>query len=241
MKEARSRLIVAVDVPNRAAALAAVDRLAGHVGYFKLGLEIFVSEGPALVQEIIGRGEKVFLDLKLHDIPNTVAGAVRAACRLGISMLTLHAGGGRPMLEAAREAAQTVSSPPLLLAVTALTSLSLDDARSIGVQDELAIWVERLAGLAQQAGIRGLVASAHELPHLRRRFSGTMQFVIPGIRPGGMPTQDQARTATPAEAIRGGAGFLVVGRPILQAPDPAQAADRIVEEIAAQLSKSQKL
>ena len=185
MKEARSRLIVAVDVPDRAAALAAVDRLAGHVGYFKLGLEIFVSEGPALVQEIVGRGEKVFLDLKLHDIPNTVAGAVRAACRLGISMLTLHAGGGRRMLEAAREAAQTVSSPPLLLAVTALTSLSLDDARSIGVQDELAIWVERLAGLACQAGIPGLVASAHELPHLRRKFGDTMQFVIPGIRPGG--------------------------------------------------------
>jgi len=241
MKEARSRLIVAVDVPNRAAALAAVDRLAGHVGYFKLGLEIFVSEGPALVQEIVGRGEKVFLDLKLHDIPNTVAGAVRAACRLGISMLTLHAGGGRRMLEAAREAAQTVSSPPLLLAVTALTSLSLDDARSIGVQDELAIWVERLAGLACQAGIRGLVASAHELSHLRRKFGDTMQLVIPGIRPGGEPTQDQARTATPAEAIRNGAGFVVVGRPILQAPDPALAADRIVEEIAAQLPKSRKL
>jgi orotidine-5'-phosphate decarboxylase len=241
MKEARSRLIVAVDVPNRVAALAAVDRLAGHVGCFKLGLEIFVSEGPALVQEIVGRGEKVFLDLKLHDIPNTVAGAVRAACRLGISMLTLHAGGGKPMLEAAREAAQTVSSPPLLLAVTALTSLSLDDARSIGVQDELAIWVERLAGLAYQAGIRGLVASAHELPHLRRKFGDTIQFVIPGIRPEGAPTQDQARTATPAEAIRGGAGFLVVGRPVLHAPDPAQAADRIVEEIAAQLPKSQKL
>ncbi len=241
MKEARSRLIVAVDVPDRAAALAAVDRLRGHVGCFKLGLEIFVSEGPALVQEIVGRGEKVFLDLKLHDIPNTVAGAVRAACRLGISMLTLHAGGGRRMLEAAREAAQTVSSPPLLLAVTALTSLSLDDARSIGVQDELAIWVERLAGLACQAGIPGLVASAHELPHLRRKLGDTIQFVIPGIRPEGAPTQDQARTATPAEAIRGGAGFLVVGRPVLQAQDPAQAADRIVEEIAAQLPKNQKL
>ena len=145
------------------------------------------------------------------------------------------------MLEAAREAAQTVSSPPLLLAVTALTSLSLDDARSIGVQDELAIWVERLAGLACQAGIPGLVASAHELPHLRRKFGGTIQFVIPGIRPGGAATQDQARTATPAEAIRGGAGFLVVGRPILQAPDPARAADRIVEEIAAQPPESQKL
>jgi orotidine-5'-phosphate decarboxylase len=241
MKDARSRLIVAVDVPNRAAALAAVDRLAGHVGYFKLGLEIFVSEGPDLVREIVGRGERIFLDLKLHDIPNTVAGAVRAACRLGVSMLTLHAEGGKRMLEAAHEASQTVSAPPLLLAVTALTSLSPDDARSIGVQDELAIWVERLAGLACQAGIPGLVASAHELSHLRRKFGDTMKFVIPGIRPGGTPTQDQARTATPAEAIQSGAGFLVVGRPILQAPDPALAADRIVEEIAAHLPKSQKL
>ena len=241
MKEARSRLIVAVDVPDRAAALAAVDRLTGHVGHFKLGLEIFVSEGPALVREIVGRGEKVFLDLKLHDIPNTVAGAVRAACRLGISMLTLHAAGGGAMLQAAREAAESASSPPLLLAVTALTSLSLDDVRSIGIQDELAGWAERLAGLACQAGIPGLVASAHELPHLRRKIGDRIKFVIPGIRPEGAPAQDQARTATPAEAIRGGAGFLVVGRPILQAPDPAQAADRIVEEIAAQLSKSQKL
>jgi len=145
------------------------------------------------------------------------------------------------MLEAAREAAESVPSPPLLLAVTALTSLSLDDARSIGVQDELAGWAERLAGLAREARIPGLVASAHELPHLRRKFGDTIVFVIPGIRPGGAPTQDQARTATPAEAISGGAGYLVVGRPILQDPDPACAADRIVEEIAAQLPKSQKL
>jgi orotidine-5'-phosphate decarboxylase len=238
MNEARARLIVAIDVPDRAAALAAVDRLAGHVGYFKLGLEIFVSAGPDLVREIVGRGEKVFLDLKLHDIPNTVAGAVRAACRLGASMLTLHAAGGRKMLEAACEVSRSVNSPPLLLAVTALTSLSSEDARSIGVKDELAPWAERLAGLAYQAGIRGLVASAQELPLLRRQFIDNMQFVIPGIRPAGAAVQDQARTATPVDAIRAGASYLVVGRPVLQAPDPARAADQIVEEIASALPKN---
>jgi orotidine-5'-phosphate decarboxylase len=235
MSEARSRLIVAVDVPDRAAALAVRDRLSGHVGYFKLGLEIFVREGPALVEEFVGRGEKVFLDLKLHDIPNTVAGAVRSACHLGVDMLTLHAAGGRKMLESAREAAQASATPPLLLAVTALTSLAPDDALSIGIRDPLASWVQKLAELAYQAGIPGLVASAHELAGLYAKFGGSMKLVIPGIRPGGTLTQDQARTASPADAIRAGADFLVVGRPILQAPDPASAADKIVEEIAGAL------
>jgi len=240
MKEARSRLIVAVDLPDRNAALAALDRLSGHVGYFKLGLEIFVREGPALVEEFVARGEKVFLDLKLHDIPNTVAGAVRSACRLGVGMLTLHAAGGRKMLESAREAAQASATPPLLLAVTALTSLAPDDALSIGIRDPLASWVEKLAELSFQAGIPGLVASSHELTTLYAKFGGSMKLVIPGIRPGGKPTQDQARTASPADAIRAGADFLVVGRPILQAPDPTLAADKIVEEIAGALLERQK-
>jgi orotidine-5'-phosphate decarboxylase len=240
MIEARSRLIVAIDLPDRNSALAAVDRLSGHVGHFKLGLEVFTSEGPALVKEIVGRGEKVFLDLKLHDIPNTVAGAVNAACRLGVGMITLHAAGGRKMLEAALDAAQASSRPPLLLAVTALTSLAREDARSIGIEHPLATWVERLAELAMQAGIRGLVASSLELPNLHARFGGTMQFVIPGIRPGGAPSQDHTRTATPADAIAAGANYLVVGRPILQAQDPALAADRIVEQIAEALQARQK-
>jgi orotidine-5'-phosphate decarboxylase len=231
MKEARSRLIVAVDVPDRKAALAVLDRLSGHVGYFKLGLEIFVREGPSLVQEFTGRGEQVFLDLKLHDIPNTVAGAVRSACRLGAGMLTLHAAGGRRMMEAAREAAASASTPPTLLAVTALTSLDANDALSIGIGGPIHEWVEKLADLALLAEIPGLVASPLELPKLYARFGGTMKLVIPGIRPGGTATQDQARTATPAAAIAAGADFLVVGRPILQAPDPTEAADRIVEEI----------
>ena len=241
MNEARSRLIVAIDVPDRDAALAAVDCLAGHVGVFKLGLEIFTSEGPALVKEIIDRGERVFLDLKLHDIPNTVAGAVRSACRMGIGMLTVHAAGGRKMLEAARDAALNSPNPPLLLAVTALTSLSSEDVRSIGIQGPLPQWVERLADLAYQAGIPGLVASSHELPRLHARFGGRMKLVIPGIRPGGAELQDQARAATPGDAIRAGADFLVVGRPIIQAADPAQAADQIVMEIAEASAEKQKL
>jgi orotidine-5'-phosphate decarboxylase len=241
MNEARSRLIVAIDVPDRTAALAAVDRLAGHVGVFKLGLEIFTAEGPDLVREIINRGERVFLDLKLHDIPNTVAGAVRSACRMGVGMLTLHTSGGRKMLEAARDAALASANPPLLLAVTALTSLSPEDARGIGIRDPLAHWVEGLADLAYKAGIKGIVASSHELPQLFSRFSGKMKLVIPGIRPGGAQLQDQARAATPGDAIRAGADFLVVGRPILHAENPAQAADHIVLEIAEALAADQKL
>ncbi len=238
MSEARSRLIVALDVPDRDAALAAVGRLAGHVGCFKLGLEIFTSEGPSLVREIVERGERVFLDLKLHDIPNTVAGAVRSACRLGVDMLTLHAAGGHKMLEAALKAAQSAPKPPLLLAVTALTSLSAEDALSIGIRDPIGNWAEQLAGLALQAGIPGIVASSREVPGLRSRFGGRLKLVVPGIRPAGAATQDQARTATPGEAIRAGADFLVVGRPSLQAGEPPLAADQIVAELASGLGHS---
>ncbi len=152
MNDARSRLIAAIDVPDRAAALAALDRLSGHVGHFKLGLEIFVREGPALVQEFVGRGASVFLDLKLHDIPNTVAAAVRSASRLGAAMLTVHAAGGRKMLEAARDAAQSAAVPPMILAVTVLTSLSQDDLVSIGIDDPAATWAEKLAANAAAAG-----------------------------------------------------------------------------------------
>ncbi len=239
MNDARSRLIVALDVPDRTAALAAVDILSGHVGCFKLGLEIFVREGPSIVQAIADRGEKVFLDLKLHDIPNTVAGAVRSASRLNVAMLTLHAAGGIAMLKAARDAARSFSSPPLLLAVTALTSLGEEEIRNMGVANTVASWVEMLAELACSAGIGGVVASARELPVLRAKFSGKLEFVVPGIRPRGVPGQDQVRTSTPADAIRAGAGYLVVGRPILAASDPAAAADSIVREIAETFSREQ--
>jgi orotidine-5'-phosphate decarboxylase len=231
MNDARSRLIVALDLPGRAEALDAVEKLGGRVGCFKLGLEIFVREGPELVQEVLGRGQRVFLDLKLHDIPNTVAGAVRSACRLGVHMLTLHASGGRRMLEAARDAAASMPSPPMLLAVTALTSLSEEETRSIGIADGVAAWVERLAGVACDAGISGLVASPLEATGLRRKYGDRMKIVTPGIRAAGAEAQDQARTAQPADAILAGADYLVVGRPILRAPDPGAAADLIVSQI----------
>ena len=231
MNDPKSRLIVALDVPDRAAALQCVTRLAGRVGYFKLGLEIFTAEGPRLVEEIRYRGERIFLDLKLHDIPNTVAGAVRSACRLGVDMLTVHASGGAAMLRTAVEEAQKAPKTPLILAVTALTSLSVDDVAQLGIGQNTEQWVETLATIAHGAGVKGLVASSMELPMLRQKFGDEMRLVIPGIRPAGAATQDQSRTATPGEAIRSGAGYIVVGRPILQAPDPAAAADAIVEEI----------
>jgi orotidine-5'-phosphate decarboxylase len=231
MSDPCSRLIVALDVPDRPAALDAVEQLSGHVGYFKIGLELFTREGPRLVEEILDRGEKIFLDLKLHDIPNTVGGAVRSACRLGVHMLTVHASGGADMLRTAGREAQSSSRPPLLLAVTALTSLSEEAMAQIGVTGSVEHWVEKLAELACDSGIRGLVSSSKELAMLRRRFQDTLQFVVPGIRPAGTDLQDQSRTATPAEAIRAGADYIVVGRPILQASDPAKAADSIVEEI----------
>ncbi len=231
MNDARSRLIVALDLPDRSSALESVERLSGHVGFFKIGLEIFTREGPRLVEEIRNRGEKVFLDLKLHDIPNTVRGAVRAACRLGVQMLTVHASGGPTMLAAASQEAQSSVAPPLLLAVTALTSLSESEIHTMGIAGSVEQWVERLATMAQNSCIPGIVASSKELSMLRNRFGNAMQFVIPGIRPAGAEIQDQSRTATPGEAIRAGANYIVVGRPVLQAPDPAKAADSIVEEI----------
>jgi orotidine-5'-phosphate decarboxylase len=235
MTLARSRLIVALDVPDRKAALSALDRLAGHVGYFKVGLELFIREGPKIVEDVLEREQKVFLDLKLHDIPNTVAGAVRSACRLGIHMMTLHSAGGPAMLKAAQQASQEFANPPLLLAVTALTSLSPDDVRGVGISDPIADWVERLAGIAKGAGIRGLVASPKELTTLRGTYGDYFRFVTPGIRPAGSATQDQARAAQPATAIRAGADYLVVGRPIMKAPNPVQAAESIIAEIEAAL------
>jgi orotidine-5'-phosphate decarboxylase len=231
MNDARSKLIVALDLPDRSSALESVERLSGHVGFFKIGLELFTREGPRLVEEIRDCGEKVFLDLKLHDIPNTVRGAVRSACRLGVQMLTVHASGGPAMLSAASQEAQSSASSPLLLAVTALTSLSEAEINAMGIAGSVEQWVDRLAAMAQNSGIPGIVASSKELSLLRSKFGSTLQFVIPGIRPAGAALQDQSRTATPGEAIRGGANYIVVGRPILQAPDPADAADSIVKEI----------
>jgi orotidine-5'-phosphate decarboxylase len=231
INNARSKLIVALDVPDRQTSLAAVDRLSGHVGFFKIGLELFTREGPRLVEEIRDLGEKIFLDLKLHDIPNTVAGAMRSVCRLGVDMVTVHASGGAAMLEAACGEAKSASSPPLVLAVTALTSLSEADMNRFGIRGPMEEWVLRLAQTARESGIGGLVASARELPALRSALGPELRLVIPGIRPAGSKTQDQVRTATPYDAVHAGASYIVVGRPIMQAENPAAAADAVSGEI----------
>ncbi len=235
MSDSRSRLIVALDVPDRSAALRTVDQLSGHVGCFKIGMELFTREGPRLVEEIRDRGDKIFLDLKFHDIPNTVKGAIRSACRLGVHMITVHASGGPKMLAAAFQQAQSANSPPLLLAVTALTSLSAEEIHILGVTASVEQWVEKLARIAYDSGIRGIVASPKELPMLRRLFPDEVRIVIPGIRPTGSASHDQSRTATPKEAIRAGADYIVVGRSILQASNPIAAADSIVAEIRTEL------
>jgi len=209
------------------------------VGPFKIGLELFTAEGPALIRSFIQHGAPVFLDLKLHDIPNTVRGAARSAARLGARMITVHASGGRAMMQAALEGAQEGAGgaeAPLVLGVTVLTSLADDDLISIGWNEPAGAAVTRLARLAQAAGLGGVVASPREAAAIRLACGASFVMVTPGIRPARAAVDDQARAATPEAAICAGADFLVVGRPITQAPDPADAADAIVDEIARALS-----
>jgi orotidine-5'-phosphate decarboxylase len=228
----RDRLIVALDVPTAGQALALVEQLKGLIQWFKIGLELYLSEGNSVVDKIRSQGHSVFLDLKLHDIPNTVAGAVRSASRAGAQMLTLHAAGGPAMLSAAAEAAAAVPNGPQLLAVTVLTSMDQSQLAAIGVPDSPAEQVLRLARTGWQSGIRGFVSSAEEVAAMRRNFPEAT-LVIPGIRPTGAATGDQKRVATPAAAIAAGASYLVIGRPITQAPNPAAAAQAILAEIDA--------
>jgi orotidine-5'-phosphate decarboxylase len=222
------RLIVALDFPDGASALSLVDRLEGSTSWFKVGLELYIAEGKSLVAELQRRGCSIFLDLKLHDIPNTVAGAVRSASRLGVDMLTVHAAGGPAMLSAAAEAAD---DRPTLLAVTVLTSMDRAQLEAIGIQDSPTAQVEKLAGMALSCGVEGIVCSPVEVSTLRRSFGSEPLLVIPGIRPAGSATGDQRRIATPAEAIASGANFVVVGRPITQAADPGAAARAILAEM----------
>jgi len=228
----RDRLIVALDVPNTNRALELVSKVAESAGVFKIGKQLFVAGGPQLVREVTSRGSRIFLDLKFHDIPNTVAGAVTSAAALGVSMLTVHASGGLKMLKAAVEAASQSPNPPLILAVTVLTSMNDEDMQQVGVSGRVLDQVLRLATLAREAGCGGIVASPHEVREIRRELGGGFAIVTPGVRPAGTDAGDQARVLTPAQAIAAGATHLVVGRPITQAPDPAQAAQAIVEEIA---------
>jgi orotidine-5'-phosphate decarboxylase len=229
--DARDRLIVALDFPNRQLAENLVSVLGNSVTTYKVGKQLFTAEGPPIVRELVAAGKKVFLDLKFHDIPNTVAGAVSAAAELGVSMLTVHASGGAMMLRAAAEAAASSRSKPLVLAVTVLTSLGDEDLAEIGVAGRAAEQVLRLAKLAQSAGCGGIVASANEAAHLRRTLGLGLAIVTPGVRPAGAAAGDQARVATPRAAIEAGATYLVVGRPITGALDPAGAAEGILREI----------
>ena len=232
---ARDRLIVALDFPTAAAALDQVDRLEGQALWFKVGLELYLTAGSAIVSVLRDRGFQVFLDLKLHDIPNTVGAAVRSVAPIGASLLTVHASGGSAMLSAAADAASAPDSPRLL-AVTVLTSMDATELRGIGVADEPAAQVLRLARLAKSCGISGLVCSPAEVSGLRADPGPAPLLVVPGIRPAGSDQGDQKRVATPSSAIQDGASMLVVGRPITQAPDPAAALARILAEIDQALS-----
>src|SRR5690348_13968372 len=228
---ARKRLIVALDVPDPRSAMRLVAELEGTCSWFKVGLELFVAAGPAVLEPIVARGFKVFLDLKLHDIPNTVAGAVKSAAGLGVRMLTVHTAGGPAMLGAAKNALAGIGSPPELLAVTVLTSMDAAQLHAVGVDRVASLQVELLAKIGMDAGIRGFVCSPQEVAAVRALTGPDGVLVIPGIRPAGAAIGDQKRVAGPAEALRLGASFLVVGRPITQAPNPAEAASAILEEM----------
>ncbi len=230
MLTARERLILALDLPSADEARAVAKRLGAGVGMLKIGKQLFTAAGPQLVRELVDAGQRVFLDLKFHDIPNTVAAAVRSAAALGVSLVNVHALGGRAMIEAAAAAHGPGSK---LLAVTLLTSHGESTLSEIGLAGPLPEAVRRLALLARDAGADGVVASPQEIGLIREACGPDFLIVTPGVRPAGEDAGDQTRLATPGAALRAGADYLVVGRPILQASDPAAAAAAIVRELEA--------
>jgi len=227
----QTKIIVALDFPDALSALALVERLDPALCRLKVGKELFTVAGPDLVRALVARGFEVFLDLKFHDIPNTVAAACRAAAGLGVWMMNVHASGGRRMMSAAQEALADLPGRPLLIAVTVLTSMSAEDLAEVGVADAPADQVHRLARLTQACKLDGVVCSAQEAPMLRASLGADFRLVTPGIRPAGAAVGDQRRVMTPAEALRAGATDLVIGRPITGAPDPLDALKRIQTEI----------
>ena len=228
----QDRLIVALDVAGATQARQIVQAIGEAATTYKIGKQLFTAEGPQVVRDLVASGRKVFLDLKYHDIPNTVAAAVRSAAELGVSMMTVHASGGSKMLRAAVEAASQFPAKPVVLGVTVLTSLSDPDLQELGIAGNVLSQVLRLGALARAAGCGGLVASAQEARELRRALGEDFAIVTPGVRPAGAAAGDQSRVVTPKDAIAAGATYLVVGRPILEAPDPARAAQQIANEIA---------
>ena len=232
------RVIVALDFPDAGAALAAAGRLDPALCRVKVGKELFVSAGPAIVGQLQERGFEVFLDLKFHDIPNTVAGACRAAARLGVWMLNVHASGGSAMMRAAREAVAAFPRPPLLIGVTVLTSLSDAELGEVGFAGSAADNVGRLARLAAASGLDGVVCSAEEAAMLRDALGAGFVTVTPGIRLAGDAKGDQARVVTPGDAVRLGAHYLVIGRPVTQAADPAATLQSIVRSLGSEKARS---
>lgn len=228
---AKDRLIVALDFPDAAAALTCVDRFAGSVSWFKVGLELFLASGDSVVRELKQRGYSIFLDLKLHDIPNTVSSAIRSLARLEPDLLTVHTAGGRAMLNAAAEAARSLPRAPRLVAVTVLTSMDAVALGETGVSAAPVEQVLRLARLAAECGIEGMVCSPAEAAALRSALPKAL-LVTPGIRPAGSDAGDQKRIATPQFALAAGASMLVIGRPITAAPDPKAAAQAILSDMA---------
>jgi len=234
-EDLKKRIIVALDVGRKKDALSLVEKVK-EAEIFKIGLELFASEGPSLFEEIKRKRKKIFLDLKCHDIPNTVAGAVRAASRHGVFMLTLHSSGGREMMTkaaatAAEEAQKEKKTKPLLLAVTVLTSLKDEQLREIGIEGDVSQQVLHLANLAREAGMDGVVCAPQEIEIIKREFGKDLLVVTPGIRPSWAASHDQKRIMTPAEAYKKGADYLVIGRPIIEAPSPERAFLQIVEEL----------
>ena len=224
-------LILALDLETRESTLAMLDRLGDSLEWVKIGLQLFTAYGPDFVREIADRGYKIFLDLKLHDIPNTVAKAVQSISVLPVGLLTLHASGGSEMLEWANKARNEYAPDLNLLAVTVLTSMNAEQLRSLNINTEPAAQVQHLAALSLQTGIQGLVCSPLELEMLRAHFGHDPIIVTPGIRPAGSSSDEQKRIMTPRDAARAGASYIVVGRPILKADDPVAAVQAILKEL----------
>lgn len=227
---AKEKFIVALDAPDASSTYQLLDRLGDSVSWIKVGLQLFTAEGPSIVRELKARGYRVFLDLKFHDIPNTAKEAVASAAKLGVDMTTIHLGGGAKMIAAAQSAVG--DSGMLILGVTVLTSFDQTQLEGVGVNDPVEAQVSRLVRLGYDNGARGIVCSPLELPVLRATYGDELTIVTPGVRPAGGDKGDQQRVMTPAEAIRAGASYLVIGRPITGAADPRAAALAITEEIA---------